>query len=171
MSEIPQKAIISDGTIKFFKPADKKKQLLREADMHLSIRHAGLQDKIKVDNLHSIVVSNDGMKTIGLLLYLIPSTGDSLYHYRNSALASEHQARWKQQVTDTVEQLHAHDLVWGDVHLGNIVIDISFNAWVVDFGGGWIVEFVPCMKSGTKEGDWIGVGKIFDDWILKAKDK
>lgn len=155
MSEIPQKAIISDGTIKFFKPADKKQQFLREVDMHLRIRHAGLQDKIKVTNLHSIVVSDDDRMTIGLLLDLIPSTGDSLYRYRNGTLASEHHAKWKQQVTDTVEQLHAHDLVWGDVHPGNIVIDTSFNAWVVDFGGGWIVEFVPRKKSGTKEGDWI----------------
>ncbi|KFY18108.1 hypothetical protein V491_04857 [Pseudogymnoascus sp. VKM F-3775] len=171
MSEIPQKAIISDGTIKFFKPADKKKQFLREVDMHIRIRHAGLQDKIKVTNLHSIVVSDDDRMTIGLLLDLIPSTGDTLYRYRNGALASEHHAKWKQQVTDTVEQLHAHDLVWGDVHPGNIVIDTSFNAWVVDFGGGWIVEFVPRKKSGTKEGDWIGIRKIFDDWILKTEDE
>lgn len=167
MSEIPQKAILSDGTSKFFKPADDKKQLLREVDMHLRIRQAGLQDKIKVANLHSIVVSDDAKMTIGLLLDLIPSAGDSLHGFKNSALASEHHARWKDQVTATVEQLHSHDLVWGDVHPGNIVIDTGFNAWVVDFGEGSIVEFVPRKKAGTKEGDWQGVCKIFDDWLLK----
>ncbi|KFY30408.1 hypothetical protein V494_08159 [Pseudogymnoascus sp. VKM F-4513 (FW-928)] len=121
MSEIPQKAIIADGTLRFFKPADKKTQLEREVDMHLLIRDAGLQDKIKVPNLHSIVVSDDGKMTIGLLLDLIPSGGDSLslYSYQHSEAALEHRARWKQQVTDTVKQLHAHDLVWGDVHPGN----------------------------------------------------
>ncbi|KAF8846407.1 hypothetical protein BDZ45DRAFT_756258 [Acephala macrosclerotiorum] len=154
MSEIPQKAITSDGTSRFFKPADDKKQLLREVDMHLRIRHAGLQDKIKVANLHSIVVSDDAKMTIGLLLDLIPSTGDSLYSHKNSVLASEYHARWKQQVTATVKQLHSHDLVWSDVHPGNIVIDTSFSAWVVDFGGGSIVEFVPRKKAGTKDGNW-----------------
>jgi len=155
MSEMPQKAIISDGTCRFFKPADDKKQLLREVDMHLRIRHAGLQNKLKIANLHSIVVSDDAKMTVGLLLDLIPPSGDSLYSYsyKNNASASKYHARWKQQVTDTVQQLHSHDLVWGDVHPGNIVIDTSFNAWVVDFGGGSIVEFVPRKKAGTKDGD------------------
>jgi len=171
MSEIPQKAILSDGTSRFFKPADDKKQLLREVDMHLRIRHAGLQDKIKVANLHSIVVSDDAKMTIGLLLDLIPSTGDSLYSHKNSALASKYHARWKQQITATVKQLHSHGLVWGDVHPGNIVIDTSFNAWVVDFGGGSIVEFVPRKKAGTKDGDWYGVGKIFDEWVFENNKK
>ena len=160
MSEIPQKAIISDGTTKFFKPALDKKQLLREVDMHLRIHQAGLQDTLKISNLHSIVVSTDTKMTIGLLFDLIPSTDSSLYSYKNSALASEHHARWKQQVTDTVTKLHAHDLVWGDVHPGNIVIDTSFNAWVVDFGGGSIVEFVSRKKAGTKEGIGRGLGRF-----------
>ncbi|KAK0106858.1 hypothetical protein ONS95_003580 [Cadophora gregata] len=34
MSEIPQKASIGDGTIKFFKPALDKKQIIREIEMH-----------------------------------------------------------------------------------------------------------------------------------------
>jgi len=134
--------------------------------MHLRIRHAGLQDKIKVANLHSIVVSDDAKMTIGLLLDLIPSTGDSLYSHNNSALASEYYARWKQHATDTVKQLHYHDIAWGDVHPGNIVNNTSFNAWVVDFGGGSIAEFVPRKKTETKDGDWQGVGKIFDEWIF-----
>ncbi|OBT89512.1 hypothetical protein VE02_01141 [Pseudogymnoascus sp. 03VT05] len=170
MSEIPQKAIIGDGNLMFFKPALDKNQLLREVDMHLRIHEAGLQDTLKVSNLHSIVVSTDGKMTIGLLFDLIPSPEDSLYSYKNSALASEHHAIWKQQITDTVTQLHAHDLVWGDVHPGNIVIDTSFNAWVVDFGGGSIVEFVPRKKRETKEGDWQGAGKIFDEWIFESDD-
>jgi hypothetical protein len=167
MFEIPQKAIISDGTTKYFKPADDKEQLLREVDMHLRIQHAGLQDKIRVANLHSIVVSDNAKMTIGLLLDLIPSTGDSLYSHKNSALALKYHARWKQQITATVEQLHSHDLVWGDVHPGNLVIDTSFDAWVVDFSGGSIVEFVPRKIAGTKDGDWKGIGKIFDKWILE----
>ncbi|KAL5352788.1 hypothetical protein ACLOAV_002736 [Pseudogymnoascus australis] len=169
MSEIPQKAIISDGTSKFFKPADDKKQLLREVDMHLHIRDAGLQDKIRVAHLHSIVVSNDAKMTIGLLFDLIPSTGDSLYSHKESVLALEYHARWKQQITAIVEQLHSHNLVWGDVHPGNIVIDTSFDAWVVDFGGGSIVEFVPRKVAGTKDGDWQGVRKIFNEWILRKE--
>lgn len=167
MSEIPQKAIIGDGTVRFFKPADDKEQLLREVDMHLRIRHARLQGKIRVPNLHSIVISNDAKMTIGLLFDLIPSTGYSLHSHKNSALALEYHARRKQQITAIVEQLHSHDLVWVDVHPGDIVIDTSFDAWVVDFGGGSIVEFVPRKIAGTKDGDWQGVGKIFDKMVTR----
>jgi hypothetical protein len=171
MSEIPQRAILADGSIKFFKPADDKKQILREVDMHSRIWRAGLRGNLRIATMHGIVVSDDGEMTIGLLLDLIPipSTGDSLYSYQNSALALEHHEKWKQQITDTVEKLHAHDLVWGDVYPGNIVIDTSFDAWVVDFGGGSVEKYVPRKMAETKEGDWCGVGRVFDEWILDDK--
>src|SRR4051812_7018225 len=44
----------------------------------------------------------------------------------------------------------------GDVHPGNIAIDKNFDAWIVDFGGGWVDQFVDRQKSGTKEGNGRG---------------
>ncbi|OBT78096.1 hypothetical protein VF21_02745 [Pseudogymnoascus sp. 05NY08] len=41
MSEIPQKAIIGDGNLMFFRPALDKNQLLREVDMHLVFTKPG----------------------------------------------------------------------------------------------------------------------------------
>jgi serine/threonine protein kinase len=166
MSEIPRKASIGDGTIKFFKPALDKSQIIREIDMHSRILNAGLKGKIRVANFHSIVVSKDAKMTIGLLFDLIPSIGESLQS-RQCKMASEHHAKWKQQVTAIVKELHSHDIVWGDVHPGNIVIDKNFDAWIVDFGGGWIEDFVDRKKAGTKEGDWQGVQRIFEEWITR----
>jgi len=57
--------------------------------------------------------------------------------------------------------------VWGDVHPGNIVIDKNFDAWIVDFGGGCIEEFLDRKKAGTKEEDWQGVQRIFEEWITR----
>jgi hypothetical protein len=78
MSEIPRKANISDGIIKFFKPALDKSQIIGEIDMHLRIRNAGLKGKIRVANFHSIIISEDAKMTISLLFGLIPSIGESL---------------------------------------------------------------------------------------------
>jgi hypothetical protein len=50
-----------------------------------------------------------------------------------------------------VTELHKHDIIWGGVHPGNIVIDKDFNARIVDFGGGWVEEFVRRHEAGTKE--------------------
>ena len=46
--------------------------------MHSRIRNAGLKDKIRVANFHSIMISKDAQMTIGLLFGLIPSIGESL---------------------------------------------------------------------------------------------
>jgi serine/threonine protein kinase len=149
MSEIPRQAVASDGTVKFFKPALDKSQVIMEIEMHSRIVNVGLKGKIRVAGLHSIVVSKDATMTIGLLFDLIPSVEESL----NSPIcrmASEHHAKWKRQVTDIVNELHSHDIVWGDVHPGNIVIDESSDAWVVDFGGGWFEDFVDRKRAGTK---------------------
>jgi len=166
MSEIPRKASIGDGTIKFFKPALDKSQIIREIDMHSRILNAGLKGKMRVANFHSIVISKDAKMTIGLLFDFIPSIGESLQS-RQCKMASEHHAKWKQQVTAIVKELHSHDIVWGDVHPGNIVIDKNYDAWIVDFGGGWIEDFVDRKKAGTKEGDWQGVQRIFEEWITR----
>ncbi len=62
-------------------------------------------------------------------------------------------------------QLHAHDLVWGDVNPGNVVIDDVGHAWVIDFGGGNHPDFVDNEKAETVEGDWQGVGRLFGEWL------
>lgn len=54
--------------------------------------------------------------------------------------------------------LSSHDIVWGDAHPGNMVIDKNFDAWVVDFRGGYVENFVDRKKAGTrKRGSWQGI--------------
>ncbi|KFY58043.1 hypothetical protein V497_05114 [Pseudogymnoascus sp. VKM F-4516 (FW-969)] len=130
MSEIPRKAIVSDVTVRFFKPSLDESQVIREIDVQSRILSAGLKGKIRVANVHSIVISDDAMKTIGLLFDLEPSVVESLDSFQCKT-ATEHHAKWKQQVTDIITELHSHDLVWGDVHPGNIFIDKNFDAWPV----------------------------------------
>ena len=63
-------------------------------------------------------------------------------------------------MVDMITELQNHD-----IHPGNIVIDKDFNAWIVDFGGGWLEEYVRRHEAGTKKGDWKGVHRTFDDWL------
>lgn len=74
--------------------------------------------------------------------------------------------KWKKQVREIVGELHAVGIIWGDVNLGNIIVDYELNAWVIDFGSGFIDEFVDKDLAGTKEGDLEGIDRIFQDWIL-----
>ena len=74
-------------------------------------------------------------------------------------------AKWKAQVVDMVTELHAHDVIWGDVNAGNVVIDHASNAWLIDFGGLNNPEFVDDDLAETKEGDWQGVHRLFEVWL------
>jgi serine/threonine protein kinase len=143
-----------------------KGQIIPEIAIHSLILKAGLKGKIRVANFHSIVISKDATMMMGLLFDFIPSIGESLYSNQRK-IASEHHAKWKQQVTAIIKELHSHDIVWGDVHPGNIVIDKNFDAWVVNFGVGCTEEFVERKKVGTKEGDWEGVRRTFEEWITR----
>lgn len=73
--------------------------------------------------------------------------------------------KWEQQVTATLEVLHAHEIIWGDVNAGNVVIDEALDAWVIDFGGMNSPEFVNDDKAETMEGDWQGVRRLFQVWL------
>jgi tRNA A-37 threonylcarbamoyl transferase component Bud32 len=167
MSEIPRQAIVSDGTARYFKPSLDKSQVIREIDVQSRILNAGLKGKIRVANVHSIVISDDAMMTIGLLFDLTHSFVESLDSFQCKT-ATEHHAKWKQQVTDIITELHSHDIVWGDVHPGNIFIDKNFDAWVVDFGGGWVEEFVHSDKAGTKA-TGKGSGEYLTNGFLEMK--
>lgn len=68
-----------------------------------------------------------------LLFDLAPPVIESLDSFQCKA-AVEHHGKWKQQIIDIITELHSHDIVWGDVHPGNIFIDKNFDALC---GGFW----------------------------------
>jgi RIO-like serine/threonine protein kinase len=77
---------------------------------------------------------------------------------------------WEEQLTTIVQELHAHDIVWGDVNPFNVMIDEAMNVWAIDFGGMNNVEFVDDELREIMEGDKQGIRRLFRDWLpLRAK--
>jgi RIO-like serine/threonine protein kinase len=107
-----------------------------------------------------------GEDTIGMLMTLITSSKVGT-HLRSPGLQrmSEMHGKWEEQLTAIIKELHAHGIVWGDVHPMNIVIDEAMDAWAVDFGGMNNVEFVDNENRETVEGDWQGIARIFREWL------
>jgi len=67
--------------------------------------------------------------------------------------------RWAAQIRETVEQLHDAGLVWGDAHLGNVLIDKNDDAWLlIGYGGGYTWPCTPGSRWG-----WVGVDKELAD--------
>jgi len=71
--------------------------------------------------------------------------------------------KWEEQVTQTAKSLHAHDIVWDTMNPGAVVIDKEMNAWIVDSSEQVNSIFVCSNEVGkTKEGDWEGVGPVWE---------
>jgi serine/threonine protein kinase len=68
--------------------------------------------------------------------------------------------RWMDQIDDTINKLHKHCIVGGDVKPENVMNDPSGDAIVNDFGDGRTLEYVEIELQETKEEDLQGLKKI-----------
>ena len=73
----------------------------------------------------------------------------------------EEKKKWKEQLKSTVQYLHENDIVWGDAHPKNVMIDSRTNdLTLIDFEGGCSPGFVDDDKRDTKAGDTQAVQRI-----------
>jgi hypothetical protein len=163
---IQGRVVTAEGLPLYFKPRLELREPEFERELRIlsQITDTGLAARLRVPQLHGIVVS--GVDTIGMLMTLITSSKAGT-HLRSPGLQgrSEMHGKWEEQLTEIVRELHAHGIVWGDVHPMNVVIDEAMDAWAVDFGGMNNVEFVDDEKRETVEGDWQGIARIFREWL------
>lgn len=166
LDSIQGRVVTAEGVPLYFKPRAEMREpeFERELCTLWRIYKAGLTTRLRVPRLHGIVVS--GETTIGLLMTLVTSSEIGT-HLRSPGLQDRHELhkRWEEQLTAIVRELHAHDIVWGDVHPMNVVIDEAMNAWAIDFGGMNNVEFVDDDNRETMEGDWQGITRMFHEWL------
>jgi len=160
-----------DGRSLYLKPREsgREKQFHRELGILNDIKEKHVaKGQIKLPGLLGIVVvsGESEEECVGVLINLItaPPFGMDLLSPGCWARHELHE-QWEQQVTATVEELHAHGVVWGDVNAGNVVIDKALDAWVIDFGGMNNPEFLDDDKAETIEGDWQGVRRLFREWL------
>lgn len=141
INAIQRRVLTADGSAFYFKPR-----------MDIA--------RLRAPILEGLVVSGDD--TVGLLMTLID--GSHLRSPKHIVRHDLHQ-RWETQLRDIVQELHAYDIVWGDVHPMNVIIDEESNAWEIDFGRIKNVDFIDDHKRETIEGDWQGLQSIFEKWL------
>lgn len=77
------------------------------------------------------------------------------------SMTPSQKVKWKQQISEAVEVLHNHNLVWGDVKPAYIMVDSEDRPVLIDFGGGYTKEFVDRELRETIEGDKQGLRRLF----------
>lgn len=163
------RVVMPEGTSMYFKPRleGRESEFERELRVMFRIEEMGLRARIRVPQLYGIVVSGqDEGTTVGIVMSLIASSniGTNL-ESKGFWGQLEFHKKWEEQVYAMVRELHAHNLVWGDVNPTNIMIDEAMDAWIIDFGGMNNVAFVDEENRETVKGDWQGVRRLFLEWL------
>ncbi|WPG98459.1 Hypothetical protein R9X50_00125000 [Acrodontium crateriforme] len=158
-----QQVQTATGTQYFFKPRMdcKAPEFDREVSLLGAIIKYGLNKKLKVSPFKGLVVLENSL-VVGMLFEWLK--GWPLAEHPELSNPRFHK-RWQEQVGATVNELHQHKIVWGDVNVHNIFIDANADAWVIDFGGNYNIQFVDKELKETYEGDLQGLRRIFDEWI------
>ena len=164
-----QKVHNTAGTQFFFKPRFDlmAPEFDREVSVLGAIRSCGLDSRLKVSPFKGLVLLDSGLVAGMLLRWL---EGWPLAEHPELSNRSFHK-RWREQVEAIVKDLHRHGIVWGDVNVHNIFIDVDDDAWVIDFGGNCNVQFVDEELKETVEGDIQGLRRVFEEWLPVAGKK
>ncbi|KAI1015409.1 hypothetical protein LB504_010940 [Fusarium proliferatum] len=162
----PSKVLLKGRKSAFFKPMrhGDEKSFINELDRYKSIHNAQLDESLRVSRLIGLARDDTG-RAFGLLLTYIDCGHRTLRCAANPDISRETRQKWAQQVKDTLRQLHAAGIIWGDAKPDNVLVDQKNDAWLIDFGGGCTHGWVSKELSGTVEGDLQGLNKI-NDFLL-----
>ncbi|KAK4101192.1 hypothetical protein N658DRAFT_496493 [Parathielavia hyrcaniae] len=186
---VPSRVLV-DGTVHFFKPwvsgrlhgyheLRAYKRILADAEAS-----PALLSDVRICRLQGLVIDRDhdvlqhyppdsdeedhpGTRLVGLLLTYIESKGTLKDLAPWSDCTNEDRLRWSKQIHHSVECLHNASVVWGDAKPENVLVDMTGDAWLIDFGGSYTPGWVDEDKRETVEGDRQGLQKI-DDWLAKC---
>ncbi|KAF5542771.1 hypothetical protein FNAPI_9870 [Fusarium napiforme] len=160
-SYLPSRVLLNDGNAAFFKPMrwGDKTTFMNELEKYKNIHDAHLDESLRISRLIGLVRDGTG-PVFGLLLTYIDCGRKTLLCAARPDISRELKQSWAQQVNDTVQQLHAAGIAWGDAKPDNVLVDRKNDAWLIDFGGGYTNGWVPKELSGTVEGDLQGLKRI-----------
>ena len=160
MCEIPQIVRKVNTTDEFFfKSADKRHGFQREVEILAKLQKISEHDlSIRTSRIVGLV-NWDGQESLLMGLLLERIDGMTLHDAMLDASIAEKQ-RWMDQIDETVKGLHKYGIVWGDVKPDNVMIGPSGDAILIDFGGGYTLEYVEMELQDTKEGDLQGLKKL-----------
>jgi hypothetical protein len=154
LSENPRKVFTEAGGPYYFK----RGLVQHELETYAKIEQADLQES-RISRLCGIVRKSSGTIT-GLLLRHIGPQSVTLRRALKRDVSPQLRSQWIEQLTMTLRELHAADVVWGDAKAENVLIDSDNNAWIIDFGGGYTAGWVDENLANTVEGDQQGLSRI-----------
>ncbi|KAJ3486005.1 hypothetical protein NLG97_g6705 [Lecanicillium saksenae] len=90
--------------------------------------------------------------------------GTTLDDVRIAKMPLSKRRKWADQIEETMKDLHALNLVWGDCKPAHVIIDEDEDAWLIDLGNSFTDAWVDPKLEGTLEGDAMGLSRI-QKWL------
>ncbi|KAF1963921.1 hypothetical protein BU23DRAFT_585827 [Bimuria novae-zelandiae CBS 107.79] len=158
----PGKVYIKGQDVCFFKklqPSDIS-MTHRELSTYAKIHAAELKEDVRTSRLLGVVEDEGTSRIAGFLLSYIDCENKTLLYSGWGPNQTSLREKWIQQITHSIHELHAHQIVWGDAKPNNVLVDVLDDAYLVDFGGGYTNGWVDKELVNTVEGDLQGLERI-----------
>lgn len=167
LSRAPAKVLVDGKTTCFFKAyhSGDTRSARDKLSNYKSIGEAGLERHLRISRLYGLVQDDNSGLVYGLLLSYIDCRNVTLGCAVKPDTPSYFRQQWANQITHTLKCLHEASIVWGDVKPDNVLIDVNKDAWIIDFGGGWVEKKI----AGTVQGDLQGLAKILEYLGIEAR--
>ncbi|KAJ5614160.1 hypothetical protein N7528_007814 [Penicillium herquei] len=159
---VPRKVHIQGQQVAFLKSvgAGDVNSTCRELKAYAKIQSLSSSEPIHTSRLLGIVHIPSSCRIVGLLLSYIESNNRTLLCMGQDPQYSSMRQKWLTQITRSIEGLHACGAVWGDAKPDNILIDAHYDAYLIDFGGGYTRGWVDKESANTAVGDIQGLQRI-----------
>ncbi|KAJ5226523.1 hypothetical protein N7468_007748 [Penicillium chermesinum] len=132
-----------------------------ELETYSKIQSRLTSKPLNTSRLLGIVRIPSSGRIVGLLLSYIESReGKTLLCIGKDPQYVSMSQKWLSQITQSIEGLHSCGAVWGDAKPDNVLIDAQYDAYLIDFGGGYTRGWVDKELSNTAEGDLQGLQRI-----------
>jgi hypothetical protein len=157
----PRKVYIKGKDVCFFKQilAGDVGMTVTELATYTKISAANFGEDVRVSRLLGVVEDEHTSRIVGLLLSYIDCGNTTLSCAARAGERTLHD-KWLKQITHSLKELHARQIVWADAKPDNVLIDVHDDAYLVDFGGGYTNGWVDKELMETQEGDLQGLQRI-----------
>lgn len=135
--------------------------MCRELEAYTKIQSALFSKPINTSRLLGVVRIPSSGRIVGLLLSYIESKDNkTLLCMGKDPRYGSMRHKWLSQITQSIEGLHMCGAIWGDAKPDNVLIDTQYDAYLIDFGGGYTRGWVDEELANTAEGDLQGLQRI-----------
>ncbi|KAF2786131.1 hypothetical protein K505DRAFT_412129 [Melanomma pulvis-pyrius CBS 109.77] len=130
---------------------------LTELATYAKIHATEFGEDVRVSRLLGVVEDEHTSRIVGLLLSYIDCKNMTLWCAARERTLHD---KWLKQMTHSLKELHAHQIVWGDAKPENVLVNIHDDAYLIDFSGGYTKGWVDKELMNTREGDLQGKQRI-----------